>query len=110
MCVVMHYESIAIIRAISLLLVIASIIGIIYIVRVKRLGWCVSVLPILLLVNTGLYYIDRILSNGFNISLWPISGSALIHPWSLLLRLQATLTLFIVVMLYIVDDKINNRK
>lgn len=106
----MHYESVIIIRAISLLLVILSLIGVIYVAKIKRLGWCAVILPILLLLNTGLYYFDRILYHGFGVSLLPIGGASLIHPWSILLRLQTALTFFAAVALYIAHDKTQEEK
>lgn len=105
----MHQESVIIIRIISLFFAVLSLVGILYLVKTNRYrGWA-SVLPILLLLNTGAYYIDRILCHGYGFNLIPISAED-IHTWSLIIRLQATLTIFAVIALHITDEYIHKCK
>ena len=100
----MTSEAILVVQAISLILVILALIGSVCVVK-KGLDWKVMALPLLLIINLGIFLIQRILVKGFGIDI-PLSGG-FINSWAVLLQFQMALTAVVAIGLSIINRRIN---
>lgn len=86
----MSSEAVIFTQALTLAFTIVSIIGIIYTTKAQHLHWGMYALPLLLLVNLGLFLgerlLDKVLMVDFGLS------AETINSWAIIIQLQIPLT------------------
>ena len=83
----MSSEAVLAVQAISLVLVVMALAGSIHCIKMGGSDWRMLALPLLLIINLGLFYVIQIV-----IELMELEMPSGVKSWAILLRFQTALT------------------
>ena len=99
----MQGEAILVVQVISLILVMGCIVASIYLFNRSRTRWVEFFIPLILLLNLGLFLIHRVITKAFSLNLPP--SSEYINQWAIGIQFHTVITALVFIIFVFIRQK-----